>query len=151
MPLPPHPGLPGSQVIPDGWAAVHAPVVTKTLDCTVTIGPAGTTATFNPATRRTETTTAAAVYTGAASIGLASIGNSTEGQRIEAADDQVDARAYVVRLPAGNPDAAAIVVDHVVRVTDAPTAALIGRRLVVTGISRPGREFSRVLTARLYE
>lgn len=148
MPLPHHPGLPGSRVIPDGWAAAHAPVVTRTLDCTITIGPPGGAPTFNPATRRTETVATTPSYAGPASIGLASIGGSSENKRVDAADDQVEVRAYLIKLPAGAGDA--VQVDHVVRIDTSPDGGLDGTRLIVTGLARPGREFSRVLTARLY-
>lgn len=150
VPLPTHRGLPTGQVIPDGWAARHATVVEDTFDCTVTIGPAGGAPVFDPATRVSASPAVAAVYTGSASIGLASVGGASEDRRVEAAEDQVDLRAYVLKLPplaAGVDD---VEVDHVVVVTNAPSAALTGTRLLVTGVATPGREFSRVISARTY-
>lgn len=148
MPLPRHPGLPGSRVVPDDWAAAHAPVVTKTLDCTVTIGPAGGTPTFDPASRVTRTATAEPSYVGPASIGLATVGGSADGRRVEAAEDEVEVHAYEVKLPAGSGDQ--VRVDHAVRVDSSPGGRLDDTRLIITGLARPGREFSRVLSARLY-
>lgn len=149
MPIPRHPGLSGSNVIPEDWAANQAPVVNNTLDCTVTIGPLGGTPTFDPAEGRTDTSTPTPAYTGPASIGPASTAGSGEGQRVEVVDEQVDIHTYLIKLPAGTPDV--VEVDHVVTVTACPSTALVGRRLIVTGIARPAREFSRVITARLYE
>lgn len=149
MPLPRHPGLSGSRVVPDGWAAHHAFVVDRTLDCTVDIGPATGPAVFGTETRRMAAETVTPVYSGPASVGLASVGGSAESARVDVADEQVDIRAYLIKLPADTADA--VEIDHVVTVTAAPSLALIGQRLVVTGVGRPGREFSRVITARLYE
>lgn len=148
MPRPLHHGRPGSAVIPADWTAGPAAVVGRTLDCTVTIGPPGGTPVRNPVTRRVETPDAPPVYAGPASVSMASTAGSGEGQRVEAADDLVETRVYTVRLPAGAGDD--VQVDHVVVVDAAPSSALVGARLVVTGVATPAREFSRVLTARLH-
>lgn len=135
--------------MPDGWAAHHAFVVDRTLDCTVEIAPPAGEPTYNKTSRRTEVQPSTPVYSGPASVGLASVGGSTESTRVDVADDQVDIRAYDIKLPAGT--TAAVANDHVVTITAAPNAALVGQRLVVTGVATPGREFSRVITARLYD
>lgn len=135
--------------IPAGWAARHAPVIASTLDCEITIGPDAEIMTFNEATGRTEATPAPSVYAGPASISIASTGGTSEPQRVDAADDQIDVRAYRIRIPAGT--TASIEVDHVLTVVRTPSGALDGSRLRVTGASEPGREFSRLLTARLYD
>lgn len=149
MPLPRHPGLPGSQVIPEDWAAAHAPVVDKTFDCTVRIGPAGGAPVFNPATRRTEVPDVTPLYVGSASVSPAGSGATSDGTRTDVADDQVDDRTYLVKLPAG--DTAAVQPEDVITVTASPNPRLVGAGLVVISTPRPGREFSRGVVARLFE
>lgn len=151
MPRGLHPGRPGagSDVIPTGWAAAHAPIVEDSFDCTVTIGPAGVSPTFDPGTRQMQTTAAAAVYTGPASVQLLSLAGSNEGRRVVAATDEVDVVSYVVKIPAAA--VGPVRVDHVVHVVASPNPALVGRDLVLTKVPRPGRAFSGALTARLHE
>lgn len=141
-PLLPHEGLPGSQVIPTGWTAAHAPVVTRTLDCTITIGPAGQTPTFNPDSGQTETSTAIPAYDGPASVALAAASGTG---RVDAADELVDKRTYEIKLPAGT--TADVQPDQVVHVTASPDDVLTGALLTVANVEHPAREFSRVLLA----
>lgn len=152
MPRPLHPGRPtsASAVIPDGWAAAHAPVVAGTFDCTVTIAPpVGGPVAFNPETRQSEAPNPTPVYTGAASITPAGAAAASDGTRTEAASELVDDRTYLVRLDGG--DTSAIKPDHVVTVTDSPNPRLVDAVLIVMSTPRPGREFSRNVVARLFE
>lgn len=116
------------------------------LDCTVTIGPASGPGVFNPLTGQTESPATVASYTGPAAVDTVP---TSDGTNVDAADEQVDDRLYTVTLPAGEGND--VEVDHVVSVTAAPNTELVGHRLVVTSIARPGRESARVVFARLYD
>jgi hypothetical protein len=113
--------------------------------CAVTIGPAGA-AVFNSVDRVTTTADVVPVYVGPASIDPVS---TSDGRTVESAGDQVDDRAYRIGLPAGTGDL--VEVEHIVHVTAAPNADLVGRRLYVTSIARPGRETQHEVIAHLYE
>ena len=143
-PLPPHYGLPGAKVIPEGWAAAHAAVVASTYDCTVVIGPTGGATGWVEERGQSETAAALPVYEGPASVGLVT---TNDGRRVEAADDHDDERLYEVKIPAGA--AQVVAVGHRVLITVCPNPALVDARLLVTSYALPGREFSRSLICAL--
>lgn len=149
MPIGRHRGMPGAQVIPDGWAAAHQVVVAETFDCTITIGAAGEPQ-WVPERRQMETQASAPVYAGPASVSLAGSSSVSAGTQVEVDDDLVAKRLYTVKISPTATGADDVEVEHLIQVTAAPNPALVGTLLVVTGVGEPGREFSRVLTATLF-
>lgn len=159
MPRPLHYGRPGSQVIPTGWAESQAPVINNVLagsGCVVTITPpvgaAGTdTSTWNPETKATETTPAAAVYGPDVDphVGVASITLVSDSDRLlDIVDTKPSTRLYEVRLPYDAP-LAVDVIGSVVAVVADPDPDLVGRTLIVQQAERDTRRFSRALYATL--
>lgn len=141
MPRPVGYGRPGTKVFPDDWAANQGRVLEGTLDCVVRVGTPGTTATWNPTSRQTETTAAAATYEGAASV-TPDMETTTEPV---VGDEQVSLRRYQVALKRA---AAGITADMVVTITSCPgDSDLEGRRLKVVAVEYDPRRFTRVLQA----
>lgn len=135
-------GRPGTEVIPTGWQATHAPVITGTLDCTITIGPAGTAAAWNPDTEQTETAGAAPVYSGPAAIAVI----TDTAKVVDAVDEQTPVRRYEITLPVAT---AGIEAGHLVTVDASSDLMLTDATLTVATAERGGRRFSRVLQATL--
>lgn len=142
MPRPVGFGRPGTRVIPAGWQQNQARVVAGTFDCKVSISPPGATRQWveDDQGKRTQTLPAAPVYVGAASVTPMS---SDDDQHTDVAQDVVPTRVYEVKVDRCEND---VEVGHVVTVSEAPDASLLGR-LTVTGVEMGSRRFSRVLTA----
>lgn len=134
-------GRPNTPVIPEDWQATHAAVIDDTLDCLVTIGPAGTRRVWNEGAGQTDSQPAPLVYDGVASV--TPLDSDTLQPTVAA--DVVPVRRYEVKLT----HPAQVQVGHVVNVVASPDVDLVSKRLTVTGIERASRRFSRVLHAVL--
>lgn len=142
-----HTGRPGTVVIPDGWATAGAAVVDGTHPSSVTIGPAGGPAVYNPTSNQTETAAVAPVYVGRATLMLL----QTRADRAEqVVDDPTASRKYDVTLP--YVASAGVQVGHVVTVAAGdPDPMLSTKHLRVEAVERGSRRFSRVLIAILID
>ena len=135
-------GRPGTAVIPPNWQTDHAAVIEQTHPDSVTIGLAGTMPTFNEATSQTETTLAAPVYVGPASITAV----PRTPQPVLQAEEQIPVRAYEISLKFA---VAGITTGHVIRVDASADAELVGQVLRIGQVERDSRRFSRILLATL--
>lgn len=147
MPRPLHRGRPGSAVIPGEWQQQLAPVVANVLatsGCTIRITPRGAQPGWNATSGQTETTAAADVYAGAASITVV----SNTDRDLTVVDDTITSRLYEIRLPWDAP-AAADTRGQLVTVVSDPDPDLTGRTLTVQAAERDTRRFSRLLYATL--
>lgn len=135
--------LPGSRVIPDGWAAHHRPAMDDTLDTPCSIRPpGGTPGTFNPETLEFEGGTAAAAHF----TGLCSVEDVPAAERaLLSADERIPTVDYLVTLAID--DAPATVVGHIITLGQPPNggSALVGVELTVESIEKGSREFTRAL------
>lgn len=140
-----HMGRPGTPVFPPDWQKDHALVIDKVLDCKIQIGPAGTQPVFDPGSGTTKTRPVDPVYDGDAALAPVS---SSDGRRVDAADQVVLVRSYEITLPV---DVAGLRKSHRVLIVESPDAMLTGQLLTVDSIERGDRRFSRVLYATLKE
>lgn len=139
-------GRPGTPVVPAGWSTSHGAVIARALTAaTVAIGPNGGTTAWNEGTGQTETTAAAAVYEGAASV----MAVSDTARILTAVADPTSTRVYDVTLPLAGTGVDNIRPDHVITVTACDDAQLVGKTLSISGIERGSARFSRVLLAVL--
>lgn len=139
-------GRPGTSVIPPGWQAGHAPVITRALmNAAVTIGPAGGTTAWNEGTGQTETAAAVPVYSGAAAI----MPVSDSARILTVVEDPTSTRVYDVTLSLDVAGVDLVAPDHVITVIESDDPALTGKTLTVSGIERGTERFSRVLLAVL--
>jgi hypothetical protein len=139
-------GRPGTPVIPAGWQAGHAPVITRALmNAAVTIGPAGGTTGWNEGAGQTETEAAAAVYAGAAAI----MAVSDTSRILTVVEDPTSTRVYDVTLSLDAAGVDLVVPGHVITVIASDDPALTGKTLTVSGIERGTERFSRVILALL--
>lgn len=135
--------LPGTRVIPAGWAAHHRPITEDTADTPCTIrAPGGTPGTFDPVTGE---------YTGGTANAPHFIGTCTvedlpaaERERL-AGNERIPTVDYMVTL--GVDDALATKVGHIVSLGQPPNGgtSLAGVQLSVESIEKGSREFSRAL------
>lgn len=147
-------GRPGTEVFPTDWAGTHAAVTAKTHTSSVTIGPAATAGTWDPAQRRTIAAPVNPVYDGPADITQV-----TDVSRVQTiVEDPTSITVFEVELPLttpADPDTTvhpdAVTPDHVVTITSSPDPLLTGRRLHVRSIERGDRRFARVLLATLID
>lgn len=138
--------LPGTRVIPDGWAVHHQPVVEGTMvDATVALrDPTAppTSSGWNPATEQNETVPAAAYWTGGARIQML----NQQGSQPVVAEDQETVAGYLVVVSAA---VAAVREGHRVAVTACDDAALTGRELKVVTVARGSHRWERDLFCEL--
>lgn len=134
--------LPGSRVIPEGWAEHHRSTTDDTLDTPCSIRqPGGTPGDFNPTTGEYDGGTAHAPHY----VGFCTVEDlpAAERERI-AADERIPTVDYMVTLAVT--DAPDTKVGHIIAVGTPPNGgpALAGTELKVESIEKGSREFTRV-------
>lgn len=138
--------LPGTRVIPPGWAAHHQPVVEDTLsDATVALTDptaAPVSSAWDNTTEQIKTVAAAAYWTGGARIQVL----NQQGRQPVAAEDQETVAGYLVVVPA---TVTQVVEGHRVTVTDVDDAALLGKSLRVVIVARGSHLWERDLFCEL--
>jgi hypothetical protein len=136
-------GRPGTQVIPDGWAAAHQPVVEGTLvDATVELrDPNMRSTSWSEGSQQVETTPAGPYWTGGARIQIL----AQQGKQPVVAEDQESVANYLVVVPAS----VTPVEGHRVKVTASDDPALTGKSLRVITVARGSHRWERDLFCEL--
>lgn len=122
--------LDGSRVIPVGWSKHHQPVAEGTMTgaCTIRDPRATVTGAFDEDTGIYETTPAAPYY-----ANKCRAQQQKQPQVATTGDQRVSTHDYLVTIPASE---TRVKTGHIVTVTAAEDASLIGRPLQVTDIQR---------------
>lgn len=135
--------LPSSRVIPDGWDAHHRPVASATMTARCVINRI-TTGSYNSTTKQYGANIETPIYTGPCRIQ-----QRTSAERATAfGEQQVTTRSYLVAIEW---DAAEVLVDDVVTVTDATDPELATRTLRVTDVQYGSNQWQRDLYAEAFE
>jgi len=122
--------LDGSRVIPVGWSAHHQPVAEGTMTgaCTIRDPDATVVGEFDPETGTYPRTPAGPYYTD-----VCRAQQQKQPQVATTGEQRVSTHDYLVTVPAS---VTAVKLGHLVKVTAAEDASLIGRVLQVTDVQR---------------
>lgn len=136
--------LPGTKVIPTGWAAAHQPVVEGTMtDATVALrDPSAPVSTgFNEATQQTTRVPAPPYWSGGARVQML----NQQGKQPVSAEDQETVANYLVVVPADVAGGEG----HMVKVTGCDDPTLTGKSLKVVTVARGSHRWERDLFCEL--
>ena len=131
--------FPGSKVIPSGWSAHHQPVAEGTMTgaCTIRDPKATVTGPFDPDTGTFPKAPAPPYYTGACRAQ-----QQRQPQEATTGGEEITTHDYLVPVPAS---VTGVKLGHVVKITAAVDASLVGRVLQVTDIQRGSEIWERDL------
>jgi hypothetical protein len=143
-------GRPGTAVIPDGWAASHAPVVEKLmLEATVSIRQAGSSGTHWDEDAGATVPTPYAPFASDVPARILALAEATNAVGADAVDQQVRVIGYRLALPRATADTRLVpgVLIDVTTCTGDPL--LVGRQMTVTDVVRGTHIFEREVFALL--
>lgn len=136
-------GRPGTQVIPDGWAAAHGAAVAGTMTATVDLRLPGSTTEWSEEQQQTVSAPLAPYGTDVPARIQAVTSGATA---VEAAGETLTVRGYLIGMPS---TVTTIAPEHLVRVKTCDDASLVGRDLSVTDVLRGSLIWERDVFAAL--
>lgn len=133
----PHPGRPGTPVIPEGWAAAHRPVAEKTMTATASIREPGGTPGWDEEAEESTLVPHDPYFTGPCRVQAL----ATQAGLAVVAEDPETVASYLITVPAS----VTATEEQLVTVTDTGDPALEGKTLRIRQVVRGSLRFERDL------